>query len=205
MSDEDSPIAMRMNPRTAALRKRTHVPRLDSPTMQIHLVAGCAALFLAGCHGAPMKPIEPVSMVELPRFMGDWYVIAHIPTFLEKSAFNAIESYALNPNGTIATTFTFNKGASDGPLIRYEPKGFVRDSSNNSVWGMQFVWPVKAQYIIAHLDSAYSQTIVARDKRDYVWIMARTPILTPEAKDALFERVHALGYDMTKLRLVPQR
>jgi apolipoprotein D and lipocalin family protein len=165
-----------------------------------------AVLSLCACQNAPdMKPIAPAARVDLQRFMGDWYVIATIPTFIEKQAYNAVESYSLNDDGTIATTFTFNKGAFDGPLKRYEPKGFVRDGTANAVWGMQFVWPIKAQYIIAHVDEAYSETIVARDKRDYVWIMARTPSLEPARQQRLLDRVRDLGYDVSTLRLVPQR
>ena len=43
--------------------------------------------------------------------MGDWYVIASIPTRLERGAHNAVESYQLLADGTIDTTFTFNDGA----------------------------------------------------------------------------------------------
>jgi len=40
---------------------------------------------------------------------------------------------------------------------------------------MQFLWPFKAEYLIAYVDPDYSETIIARNNRDYVWIMARTP------------------------------
>ena len=53
--------------------------------------------------------------------MGDWYVIANIPTFLEKNAYNPIESYEINPDGTIATTFSFNAGSYDGEQKIYHP------------------------------------------------------------------------------------
>jgi apolipoprotein D and lipocalin family protein len=152
-----------------------------------------------------MKPIEPVARVDLPRFMGDWYVIANIPTFIEKDAYNAVENYRLREDGSIATTFTFNEGAFDGPAKKYEPTGFVNEGTENAVWGMQFVWPIKAQYVIAYLDEQYSQTIIARDKRDHVWIMARTPTLKPAVQERLIERVRDLGYDMSTLRLVPQQ
>lgn len=152
-----------------------------------------------------MKPIEPVARVELPRFMGAWYVIATIPTFIEKDAYNAVENYRLDDDGTIATTFTFNEGAFDGPAKKYEPTGFVTEGTNDAVWGMQFVWPIKAQYVIAYLDEQYSQTIVARDKRDHVWIMARTPTLEPAVQEQLIAKVHAMGYDISSLRLVPQQ
>jgi apolipoprotein D and lipocalin family protein len=33
--------------------------------------------------------------------MGDWYVIAYTSTFLDRDAHNAIESYAMNPDGSI--------------------------------------------------------------------------------------------------------
>ena len=51
----------------------------------------------------------------------------------------------------------------------------------------------------------YSDTIVARNKRDYVWIMARTPTL-PEARyRQLVAEVAAMGYDTSRLRRVPQQ
>ena len=60
-----------------------------------------------------MKPIHTVEKVDLNRFMGDWYVIANIPTFIEKDAYNAIETYRLEDDGTVATTFRFNTGSMD--------------------------------------------------------------------------------------------
>jgi apolipoprotein D and lipocalin family protein len=70
---------------------------------------------------------------------------------------------------------------------------------------MQFVWPITAEYLIAHVDADYSETIIARSSRDYVWIMARTPQI-PEADFARLERkVADLGYDVGKLERVPQR
>lgn len=165
-----------------------------------------ALLLLAACQSAPVRPaIAPVQQVDLNRYMGKWYVIAHIPAFIEKGAFNAVESYALTPEGDIATTFTFRKGAFDGPAKTYTPKGFVRDTRTNAVWDIQFLWPVKAEYLIAGLNKDYTQTIVARNKRDYVWIMARTPQISEQDYQALFEQVRAYGYDMTRLRRVPQQ
>jgi len=146
------------------------------------------AVLLSGCGVNPQKVTVPVvPAVDLQRFMGPWYVIGVIPTFIEKDIYNAIESYELAPDGTIKTTFTFNKGAFDGPAKRMEPKGFVIPGTNNAIWGMQFVWPIKAEY------------------RDYVWIMARTPTL-PEARyKDLVAKVNAMGYDTRKLVKVPQQ
>jgi apolipoprotein D and lipocalin family protein len=137
--------------------------------------------------------------------MGDWYVIANIPTFIERGAYNAVESYRLAPDGTVPTTFTFHQGAFDGPLKRHTPKGFVRPGTGNAVWGMQFLWPFKAEYVIAYVDPDYRETIIARSARDYVWIMARTPEISAADYATLVERVGKLGYDVAKLQRVPQK
>lgn len=156
---------------------------------------GCAA-------DAPV--LETVDYVDIERFMGDWYVIASIPTFLEDESHNAVESYALNDDGSIATTFTFCEGSLDGEMKQYHPTGFVRDSQSNAVWGMQFIWPVKADYRIVWLSPDYSQTVIARNKRDYVWIMARTPRIAETDYERLVDFVGTIGYDVNELRKVPQ-
>jgi apolipoprotein D and lipocalin family protein len=161
------------------------------------------AVMLSACSSAPTIPTA--KNVDLPRFMGDWYVIANIPTFPERDAYNAIESYKLDPDGSIATTFTFRKGAFDGPEKVMRPRGFVTDEKSNAVWGMQFVWPIKAEYLISHVDAGYTETIIARSSRDYVWIMARKPVLSEADYARLVQMVADLGYDMSKLQKVPQR
>ena len=150
-----------------------------------------------------MPPITTVQSVNLERFMGDWYVIASIPTFIETDAFNAVESYKLAPDGTIETTFRFNQGGFDGPSKTYTPRGFIRDSASNAVWGMQFFWPIKAEFRIIYLAEDYSQTIIGRTKRDYVWIMARSPAMSDEDYGRLVKFIEGQGYSTEKLRRVP--
>jgi apolipoprotein D and lipocalin family protein len=165
-------------------------------------ILGCAAV--SGCaHDLP--PLTHVEHVDVDRFMGPWYVIASIPTFVEKNAFNAIESYERRPDGRVQTTFRYRKGSFDGPLKTMHPIGTVHAEGAGAIWDMQFIWPIKAEYVIAYLDRDYQQTIVARSKRDYVWIMARTPQISAQDFDALVERVAALGYAPGNLRKVPQQ
>ena len=169
------------------------------------IIIGCQ---LSACAGSKMNEIATkiatVKQVDLPRFMGDWYVIAVIPTVIETDSYNAIENYKLNSDGTIATTFTFNKGASNGPVKTYHPKGFVKPNTGNAVWGMQFIWPIKAEYLITYLDPDYQRTIIARNARDYVWIMARTPQITDAHYKDMVNLIIGYGYDVSKLRKVPQ-
>ena len=162
-------------------------------------------LSLLGACRSSHPPIATAPNVELARFMGDWYVIANIPTSIERGALNAVESYRQDSDGSIPTTFTFREGGFDGKLKRYCPRGFVRDTRSNAVWGMQFIWPIKADYRIVYVSPDYQRTIVGREKRDNVWIMARTPQISAADFQDLRDRVAREGYDMTKLAMVPQQ
>jgi apolipoprotein D and lipocalin family protein len=166
---------------------------------------GTIMISILGACQSTHPPIATAPRVDLARFMGDWYVIANIPTFLERDVYNAVESYRLDSDGSIDTTFTFNKGAFDGPAKKYTPRGFVRDTSTNAVWGMQFIWPIKADYRIVYVSDEYQHTIVGREARDYVWIMARTPEIADSDYQALLAMVEREGYDVGKIRRVPQR
>ena len=172
-----------------------------TPSLRLGLIT--VTLMLSACSSTPAIPVA--ERVDLDRFMGDWYVIANIPTAPEKGAHNAVESYRLDKDGSIATTFTFREGAFDGPEKVMRPRGFVRDQTSNAVWGMQFVWPIKADYRIVYLDPAYNVTAIGRNRRDYFWIMARTPTM-PDAEYArIVQLLGEQGYDTSLIRQVPQR
>ena len=169
------------------------------------LLLACSLVMTStGIYANDLPMIKPVAHVDLPRFMGTWYVIATIPTRFEKNAFNAVETYTLQSDGNVYTQFHFRNGSFDAPVKAIHSIGFVKTDSGNAVWGVQVFWPLKAQYIVAYLKDDYSQTIVARDARDYTWIMARTPTVSQADYDALLARVKALGYPVSSIRKVPQ-
>lgn len=151
------------------------------------------------------RPMPTVDYVDLERFMGDWYVIANIPTFIERDAHNAVERYSLDQLGRVQTHFSFRQGGFDGELKQYYPTGYIVDEETNAVWGMQFVWPIKADYRVVYLDPQYSITVIGREARDYVWIMAREPAISDAQYAEVRQRVAELGYDVEALQKVPQQ
>ncbi len=159
---------------------------------------------LSACGSQNLKPIHTVEYVDLERFMGEWYVVANIPTFIETDAYNAIETYAMNDDGSIATTFTFHDGSPDGELKKYEPTGFIVDEQSNALWDMQFIWPFKAEYRVIYLDADYQTTIIGRTKRDYVWLMSRQSKIEDSSYASLLTFLEEQGYDINKVQKVPQ-
>ena len=160
-------------------------------------------IMLNACQTTPTAPIEVADPFDLDRFMGQWYVIANIPSFPEKGAHNATETYRRAGPNEIATTFTFRKDDPDGDLKTMTPTGFVSDE-NPAIWGMRFLWPFKADFRVLYVDPNYQTTIVGRQKRDYLWIMARSPELHAKTYEHLLGIARERGYSLDKLQKVPQ-
>jgi apolipoprotein D and lipocalin family protein len=157
---------------------------------------------LTGC--ATVKPPPTVPKVDLNRFMGDWYVVGGILTSFEKDAYHAIETYTLDEKGNIPTTYTFRKGAFDGPKKTFTNKAFVHNKETFSEWRIQFLWPFKFPYLIIYLDPDYQSTAVATDDKKYLWIMSRTPQMNPVHYEEIMKLVTAQGFDTNKIIRVPQ-
>jgi apolipoprotein D and lipocalin family protein len=168
------------------------------------LVSGCQTPASSSAGATAEGPLRALQRpIDLDRFMGDWFVLAHIPVFIERDAHNAVESYELTPDGTIATTYTFNRGTLDGPVRTLHPKGWVHDQVHRTEWRMQFVWPFKSAYLIVYVDDEYETTVIGVPGRKYAWIMARSPSIPEERYEKLVEVLRATGHDVSRLRRVP--
>ena len=103
-----------------------------TPWLQASLACLGLVVWLSACVSGP--PLPTVASVDLERFQGDWFVVAHIPAGAEKEAYNGVETYRLREDGKIATTYAFRDGGFDGPLEILEPVGRVRDKETNATW-----------------------------------------------------------------------
>ena len=149
------------------------------------------------------KPMETVPHVDLDRFMGDWYVVANIPTFIERNAVNAVESYSLRKDGDIDITFIFHDKKPDGKKKKYQALGIIHDKDSNAEWRVQFFWPIKFPFKVIDLHPEYLYTVIGVPNRKYVWIMSRTPKMKDNTYSEIVERLALkYGYDTNKLNKI---
>jgi apolipoprotein D and lipocalin family protein len=161
------------------------------------------ALGLAGC-ATRQAPLKTVRHVNLPRYMGDWRVIANIPYFAEKDCVESIESYSLRPDGKIANWFRFRKKSFDAPQQRIDFVARVVDTRSNAEWRVQFAPLISAGYFIIDLDPQYRWTVVGHPSRRYGWIMARGKTLPDETYQGILRRLQRQGYEPSDFVKVPQ-
>jgi apolipoprotein D and lipocalin family protein len=63
------------------------------------------------------------------------------------------------------------------------------------VWG---------DYWVIDIDEAYQLVAVSEPKRNYLWVLSRTPQVNAAAYEALLQRLKAQGFDLNKLELSAQ-
>lgn len=162
--------------------------------------------FLSACTtNGGLPPLEKVGSLDLNRFTGDWYVQASIPTFLEVGAHNAVEHYDLNPEGNIDITFTFRKGAFDGPKRKLTMTGYPVPGTNNAEWKVSPFWPLKFPYYTIELSPDYNHVVVATPNRGYLWIMSRDRTMDENLLQAIIGRMVDRGFQAADIKRVPQR
>jgi apolipoprotein D and lipocalin family protein len=172
------------------------------PRFTFAAVSLLTLLMFTACQSGPQRgdpPMAIASHVDLPRFMGDWYVHGYTPTALDPNAFNPVETYTLDLDGTIATTYRFNKGGFDGPVKTYHPRARVFDRTSNAEWRMLFFGIINSPYLILHVSDDYQETVVAHPNRKLAWIMTRTSPITDARYAALKGVLEARNFELSKL------
>jgi apolipoprotein D and lipocalin family protein len=168
------------------------------------LLAGAG--WLASSCSSVSPPLQTVPHVDLPRYMGDWYVIANIPYFAEKDCFDSVESYALRPDGRIDNWFACRDKSFAAPMKRKASALItVEDKTSNATWSVRFFKVISVKYLILDLDPDYEWAVVGHPSRRYGWVFARSKTLPDATYQSILARLGAQGYDTSKFAKVPQQ
>ncbi len=149
--------------------------------------------------------LTTVPRVDLDRYLGRWYVIAHTPNFLEKGKVATSDNYARRSDGKLQADFAFRKGSLDAPEQEWKGVGTIVNPTSNAEWKVQLFWPFSADYLVLELDPDYRWAVVASRGGKWLWILARETTISPALYAELEHRIAARRLDAQNLERVPQR
>lgn len=158
------------------------------------LLAACAS------RGAPAD--SPPDL-DLPRFMGTWHVVAHIPYFAERGHVAARYEYSLREADKIGVTYHYREGFAQPEQVR-EARASVKGGTGNREWTLWFVGVVPAKWRIVEVAPDYSWALADYPGRDMGWILARTPVMDDALYDTLVKKARDHGINARQLVRVPQ-
>jgi len=141
--------------------------------------------------------LEVVPHVELEKYLGKWYEIAHLPARFQEGCSDTTATYTLSKDGSISV---LNECVRNGKVKRAKGRAKVVDKSSGAKLKVTFFRPFYGDYWIIKLGDDYDYAVVGTPNRKYLWILSRTPQMDDNlfSSDTAFfadaENVYALSF-----------
>jgi apolipoprotein D and lipocalin family protein len=184
------------------------------PVSRLALIAigllGATMTVLAAARDRHESGLAAIDSLDVPRYLGAWYEIAKYPNRFQKQCDGFTTAhYSLQPDRSIqvinrcrradgrydeAVGTARQLGPADSPKlqVRFAP-GWL--SFLPMVWG---------DYWVIDLDPDYQLAAVSEPKREYLWILSRTPTVPRQAMANLLDRLARQGFDLDRLEMTKQ-
>jgi apolipoprotein D and lipocalin family protein len=163
-----------------------------------HGIFALVVMVISGCLSIP-DHIRPVDGFEPEKYLGTWYEIARLDHSFERGMAKVSATYSLRNDGGIDVQ---NRGYSTRHEKWEEARGkaYFVNKPDIGFLKVSFFGPFYGSYIIFDLDRvSYSYALVCGPDRSYLWILARTPVISENQKKVLVEKAADAGFDIGKL------
>ncbi len=172
----------------------------------IQILTASAILLASACAWAqPAAPLQSIPVLNVPKYLGRWYEIAKFPNrFQKKCASDTSADYSLQPDGSLRVLNQCRQqnGAMEQAIGAARQIGAASSARLEVRFApawlsfLPFVW---GDYWVVDLDDAYELAAVSEPRREYLWILSRTPTVDAARYAALLERLGTMGLDVGKL------
>ena len=158
----------------------------------------------------PPAPVQTVPSLDTARYMGTWYEVARFPNpFQNQCAGKVTAVYKTLASGKIEVANSCDLANGQRELAVGEAK--LGSAGLNTQLRVSFLpklirWlPIGwGDYWVVDLASDYRYAAVGDPERKYLWLLSRTPTLTPADRQAMEAKLQAQSFDTRKLVNTPQ-
>jgi apolipoprotein D and lipocalin family protein len=165
----------------------------------ITLVIVGTAIFHRSALAASGNPYLPTAAkVDLQRYMGVWHEIARLEHRFQKNCVGSSALYSLRDDGEV-TVINCCVDERDGSLREAKGRAWSVDPIDNSKLKVSFFWPFRGDYWIIELGENYQYSVVGSPNRQYLWILARDPLMDETVYNGIIERLRGQGFPVENL------
>ena len=173
--------------------------------------SACISIASFSAFGQPSDvPVKTIPSLDVQRYLGTWYEIAKYPNWFQKKCVgNTKAVYSARADGTLKVLNSCK--TADGEIS--EAEGTARqigskDSPKLEVrfapaW-LSFIPMVWGDYWVIDLDPQYQVAVVSDPRREYLWVLSRSPQLDKKVYEDTLQRIQAQQFDVRKLELTIQ-
>ena len=188
--------------------------KISAPLSQLFICVALlqitASVSAQATPAAELQAVKTIPSIDVARYLGTWYEIAKFPNWFQRKCLSGTNAnYQLKEDGNVRVT---NRCKVEGGEMAQaigtarqiggatSPKLEVRFAPD---WLaiLPFVW---GDYWVIDLDPQYQLAAVSDPRREYLWILSRTPKVNQKSYDDLLQRLVAQQFDLTQLSFTPQ-
>jgi len=157
------------------------------------------------------QTVKTIAALDVPRYLGTWYEIAKFPNWFQKKCVgNTKAVYTVKPDGNLRVlnsckTANGETSEAEGAARQIGAKDSPRLEVRFAPEWLSFLPLVWGDYWVIDLDPQYQVAAVSDPRREYLWVLSRTPQLDPKVYDDLLLRLKQQQFDVRKLELTSQK
>jgi apolipoprotein D and lipocalin family protein len=157
------------------------------------------------------QAVKTIATLDVPRYLGTWYEIAKFPNWFQKKCVgNTKAVYSVKPDGNLKVLNSCKIASSEtseaeGAARQIGPKDSPKLEVRFAPEWLSFLPLVWGDYWVIDLDPQYQVAAVSDPRREYLWVLSRTPQIDPKVYEELLQRLKRQQFDVSKLELTPQK
>ena len=157
------------------------------------------------------QSVRTITALDVPRYLGTWYEIAKFPNWFQKKCVSNTKAvYTAKSDGNLRVlnscrTTSGETSEAEGLARQIGPKDSPKLEVRFAPEWLSFLPMVWGDYWVIDLDSQYQVAAVSDPRREYLWVLSRTPQLDPKVYDDLLQRLKQQQFDIQKLERTSQK
>jgi len=157
------------------------------------------------------QSVKTIAALDVPRYLGTWYEIAKFPNWFQKKCVSNTKAvYTAKPDGNLRVlnsckTATGETSEAEGLARQIGAKDSPKLEVRFAPEWLSFLPLVWGYYWVIDLDPQYQVAAVSDPRREYLWVLSRSPQLDPKVYADLLQRLTQQQFDIQKLELTSQK
>ena len=157
------------------------------------------------------QSVKTIAALDVTRYLGTWYEIAKFPNWFQKKCVSNTKAvYTTKPDGNLRVlnsckTATGETSEAEGLARQIGAKDSPKLEVRFAPEWLSFLPLVWGDYWVIDLDPQYQVAAVSDPRREYLWVLSRSPQLDPKIYADLLQRLTQQQFDIQKLELTSQK
>ena len=157
------------------------------------------------------QSVKTIAALDVPRYLGTWYEIAKFPNWFQKKCVSNTKAvYTAKSDGNLRVlnsckTATGENSEAEGLARQIGTKDSPKLEVRFAPEWLSFLPMVWGDYWVIDLDPQYQVAAVSDPRREYLWVLSRTPQIDPQVYADLLVRLKKQQFDIQKLELTSQK